>query len=192
MAVKLTEQLDLLLTQIEKIYENRVEKDGVEVNWKWNEVDHLYRRNRLGLAHAGIKRLIQFGEKFRHYKGSGKNRIEEGLFLLLYDYLYWTYRDFDEDDSPFPIDRDQVDSISKRYPKLKEKLAAFLDIEAFACDSYRLKKERDSFAGKRRGLSLNLFMEILNYFKSSEGLEFARLSLKKIKIGKSFKPHLIL
>ncbi len=173
MAKKLTKQIDLLLTQIEKIYEDRVEKDGVEASWKWKEVEFLYRRNRFGLAHADIKRLIQFGEKFRHYKGSGKNTIEEGLFSLLYDYLYWPYRDFDEDNSPFPLDRDQVDSISQRYPKLKEKLAAFLDIEAFACDSYRLKKERDSFAGKRRALSLNLFMEILNYFKSSEGLEFA-------------------
>jgi hypothetical protein len=102
MAEKLTEQLDLLLTQIEKIYEDRIEKDGVEANWKWNDVNSLYRSIRPGLTHEGIKRLIQFGEKFRHFKGSGKNRIEEGLFSLLYDYLYWPYRNFEEDDSPFP------------------------------------------------------------------------------------------
>jgi hypothetical protein len=111
-------------------------------------------------------------------KGPGRHLTEEGLFKILHAQLYHLHRKFDAEDSPFPIEREELDGITEGKPELREKMTAFLDIEAFAYDSYGFKRERDSFAGNRRALSLNLLMELLYYFISSKSIELAKRSLK--------------
>ncbi len=169
-----------LLDRIERIYEEQFELDEWEIYRKWIGVERFCSDFRKGLEHADVKRLIQFGEKFRQMKGPGRYRIEEGLFKLLYQQLYFFRRMFNEDEFPFPIDRNEIDAAaeSERKPGMKEELARFLDIETFALDSYTFKRARDSFAGNRRAFPLNLLMELIYYFKSAKGLELARKSLK--------------
>jgi hypothetical protein len=123
-----------------------------------------------------IKRLIQFGTRFREQKGTDRNRIEESFFKILNDLVIPFHNKIPVNKPPFPINRDEIDTIAKK--KIKEKLKIFLEIEKFALDSYTYKRDRDSFGGKRRAFSLDIIKNFSNYFQCPEGLELAKKSLK--------------
>lgn len=167
-----------LLNRIEAMYEQMEDLAEWETHGEWARVEEFCYSNRSGLMHADVKRLIQFGEKIRQLKGPGRHLIEEGVFKILYSQLFHLHKQFDTEDSPFPIKREELGHIFEGNSELKEKMAAFLDIEAFAYDSYEFKRVRDSYAGNRRALSLNLLMELLYYFESSKSMELAKRSLK--------------
>lgn len=169
-------KLDKLLYQVEGFYQGKFNVDQWYVHRKWRDVERFFFDSELTMGN--IRRLTKFGTRFRDIKGSGRNRIEENFFNLLYSLVWPYYTKIPVEKPPFPIDRNEIDSITKGKSKLKSKLKIFLEVEKFAIDSYHYKRERDSFGGSRRAFSLNILMDILSYFKDSEGLELAKKSLK--------------
>lgn len=169
-------KLDKLLYQVEEFYQGKLNVYQWYIHRKWRDVERFFFDSELTMGN--VRHLIQFGTRFRDIKGSGRNRIEENFFNLLYSLIWPLHTQIPVEKPPFPIDRNEIDSITKRKSKLKSQLKIFLEIEKFAIDSYHYKRERDSFGGNRRAFSLNIFMDILRYFKDSEGLELAKRSLK--------------
>jgi hypothetical protein len=153
--------LDKMLYRIEKIYQNNLSINDVEVYRKWWHVEDYFRKNQITME--DIKRLIQFGGRFREMKGPGRNRIEESFFNILIRVLFPINNTIPYDEPPFPINRDEIDKITEK--KIRELLRVFLEIEKFAIDSYHYQKARDSFGGKRRGFALEIAKYFLNYFQ---------------------------
>jgi hypothetical protein len=174
-------KLDKWLYQVEEFYQEKLNVDEWYVYRKWGDVERFFLDREFldrELTMGNIRRLLQFGTRFRDIRGSGRNRIEEHFFKLLCSLIWPHHTQIPVEEPPFPIDRNEIDSITKKKSKLKSKLEIFLEIEKFAVDSYHYKRERDSFGGSRRAFSLNVLMDILSYFKDSEGPELAKKSLK--------------
>jgi hypothetical protein len=167
-------KLDKMLNRVEKSYQNKLKFDDFEIYRKWFEVEKYCFQNELAMG--DIKRLIQFGTRFRELKGTDRNRIEESFFKILNDLVIPFHNKIPVNKPPFPINRDEIDTIAKK--KIKEKLEIFLELEKFAFDSYTYKRDRDSFGGKRRAFSLEIIKNFSNYFQCPEGLELAKKSLK--------------
>jgi hypothetical protein len=169
-------ELDKRLRRIEVMYQSGKEVDGERVWRLWRTLDQFLYRHEVNMG--DIKRLIRFGEASREFKGSGRNIIEEGFFDILIRTIASYHNRIDLTKNPFPIDRGDIEKLFKSRGELKNQLYIFLEIEKFALDSYHYKRPRDSFAGKRRTKVLEIIQHLLDYFKYSQGVELAKISLR--------------
>ena len=97
-------KLDKMLIWIEESYQNKLKLDDFEIYRKWIEVEKYCFQNELAMG--DIKRLIQFGTRFREFKGTNRNRIEESFFKILIDVIIPFKNKIPFDKPPFPINRD--------------------------------------------------------------------------------------
>jgi len=167
-------KIDKILNEIETIYQSKIKMDEFEICRKWDEIGNSFYNHKMTVG--DIKRLIQFGIKLRDFKGTDRNRIERDFFTLLKSVLTPFFSRIEGGKHPFPIKREKIETIGEK--EVIEKLLLFLEIEKFAIDSYKYKRDRDSFAGKRRAFSIELIGNFLNYFQSSQGLQLVVQSLK--------------
>lgn len=169
-------QLNKILNEIERIYQSKIPMEEFEIWRKWDEIPAFFYKNFKKIKKVDIERLLLFGTRFRSFKGTDRNRIEEEFFTrILLRLYYWNYK-YLKNVVPSLIMKKEIKELSKK--KAKEIMEIFLELEKFALGSYEYKRSRDSFGGKRRGYSLDMSRELLNYFKDSKGLELAVRSLK--------------